>query len=534
MTQPAPHLSFDEARRVIDMLLAGEVPPGGEFIWLQPDEMDIEAGTQARPGLNEANIEEMFRLMGREDGWNWQGMRDWIIVFYDASRVALGLKPHILAHGFHRHGGASRACVPMYVLRVPGTVEMAQWYAAAANRETDIQAKRDDQTRDNAIRMALFNPLCRGLTWRAIARHVGGKVDHKTVKAHYDRYVAAGELEPWDTDVVRTADGRAMNVAGIRHANTARAEDAAAPAAPSAAIQAAAERARIVDLVPQDRNALYLRLQAEGWWRQTAKDSADAIVVTHRELGELSLVFVAEADALIQSTRERRLGVLATAPGQMVNILAGGQRIERRSLGGEGPLVIHEAVASGVGAYTLTCLSIDMPLCHSDDLELLRRIMADLSTPPAVWMVAQREDLSEDTRGHYQKVLKPHISAGTVWPGRKPVEAPEASLTPASDVTAAAAAGVSPGAVEEPSVMAGAAEGAGLTIARISAASLGLDDRQALLLGGYQLHADALREVSEHGHLSAAAAQRVLDILSQTLRLLEGIDSGATQARPAA
>ena len=126
-------------------------------ISLALDSVQVDAGTQARAGLDEGAVAEYAEAIGR--GVEFPP----VVVFRDGSA-------HFLADGFHRLAAFRQAGRESIEAEVrDGTREDARWYAIGANAAHGLRRSNADKAK--AVHMALWARP--GLSDRAIAEHVG-------------------------------------------------------------------------------------------------------------------------------------------------------------------------------------------------------------------------------------------------------------------------------------------------------------------------------------------------------------------------
>ena len=173
------------------------------------DSVRVDAGTQARAGLDEGAVAEYAEAIGR--GVEFPP----VVVFRDGSA-------HFLADGFHRLAAFRQAGRESIEAEVrDGTREDARWYAIGANAAHGLRRSNADKAK--AVRMALrARP---NLSDRAIADHVGvsntfvGKcrselenggllstVDSRTSKRGRRRAARKSSGKPVDPDAIPMGD----------------------------------------------------------------------------------------------------------------------------------------------------------------------------------------------------------------------------------------------------------------------------------------------------------------------------------------
>lgn len=168
-----------------------------------------DGGTQARATLD---TDRMFAYL---DDMIDGALFPPIVVYYDGAGywLADGFHRVEAAQRWHRNGGGP-ATIATEIRS--GTRRDAVLHAVGANAEHGLRRSRDDIRR--AIEVLLRDPEWQQWSDSEIARRV--RVDHKTVGAHRKRLEDTGEIPRSETR--KTADGRTMQTAPIRQANTAR------------------------------------------------------------------------------------------------------------------------------------------------------------------------------------------------------------------------------------------------------------------------------------------------------------------------
>lgn len=126
---------------------------------LKLDSIRIDGGTQPRAGIDWDVAYGYGDLI--KDGVKFPP----VTVFFDGEN-------YWLADGFHRYHGAFSVDVDeVNADVVQGTLEDAQWFSLGANKAHGLMRTNDDKQR--AVQAALAHPKCKGMSDRAIAKHVG-------------------------------------------------------------------------------------------------------------------------------------------------------------------------------------------------------------------------------------------------------------------------------------------------------------------------------------------------------------------------
>ena len=159
---------------------------------------------QSRAGIDDATVSEYAAAM--QDG-----------EVFPALKVMQVGDVAYLVDGWHRFEAARRIGRTEFEVEVSqGTRRDALLTAIGANLTHGLRPSRDDKRR--AIRMMLLDPEWRGWSNTEIGRRAGA--DKKTVGKYRQQMIDAGEIQAITER--KTADGRVMDVSGIKVANQER------------------------------------------------------------------------------------------------------------------------------------------------------------------------------------------------------------------------------------------------------------------------------------------------------------------------
>lgn len=148
---------------------------------LHPDTIRTDGGTQMRPSLDHAHVEDIKAKMS-EGLWQWETY-DKVIIFYDGTT-------YWLVDGFHRHRAASLLDIPLMCEIHHGSLQDAIWYATSTNKSHGL--KRSNKTIERTVMEALRHPASQGKSSRELAEWVG--VTHTTINNY--RAILDGKADP--------------------------------------------------------------------------------------------------------------------------------------------------------------------------------------------------------------------------------------------------------------------------------------------------------------------------------------------------